>query len=243
VWLAGDAVHLFTPTGGFGMNTGIDDADNLAWKLAAVVQGWGGARLLATYESERQPVAVRNTTAARRLTVNIGETAVDPQIEQDSPQGTAARLKAGTMLAGFGEQFASLGVQLGARYDGSPIVASDGAPPADSFENYRPTGVPGGRAPHIWLDGERGTGHSLYDRLGAGFTLLRLGGKAADTAGMAAAAARRGIPLGVLDVESAAARELYQRDLVLIRPDQYVAWRGNRPPEDADRLLAQMVGV
>jgi len=147
------------------------------------------------------------------------------------------------MLAGFGEQFASLGVQLGARYDGSPIVAGEGAPPADSFENYTPTGVPGGRAPHIWLDGRRETGDSLYDRLGAGFTLLRLGGKTADTAGIAAAAARRAIPLGVLDVESAAARELYQRDLVLIRPDQYVAWRGNRPPEDADRLLAQMVGV
>ena len=243
VWLAGDAVHLFTPTGGFGMNTGIDDADNLAWKLAAMVQGWGGARLLATYESERQPVAVRNTHAARQLTVNIGETAVDPQIEEDSTQGAAARLKAGAMLAGFGEQFASLGVQLGARYDGSPIVAGEGAPPADSFENYTPTGIPGGRAPHLWLDGGRGTGHSLYDRLGAGFTLLRLGGKTADTAGIAAAAARRAIPLGVLDVESAAARELYQRDLVLIRPDQYVAWRGNRPPEDADRLLAQMVGV
>ena len=84
VWLAGDAVHLFTPTGGFGMNTGIDDADNLAWKLAAMVQGWGGARLLASYESERQPIALRNTHAARQLTVNIGETAVDPQIEEDS---------------------------------------------------------------------------------------------------------------------------------------------------------------
>ncbi len=84
-------MHLFTPTGGFGMNTGIDDAANLAWKLAAMVQGWGGARLLATYESERQPIALRNTHAARQLTVNIGETAVDPQIEEDSPQGAAAR--------------------------------------------------------------------------------------------------------------------------------------------------------
>ena len=128
--------------------------------------------------------------------MNIGETAVDPQIEQDSPQGAAARLKAGAMLAGFGEQFASLGVQLGARYDGSPIVAGDGAPPADSFENYTPTGVPGGRAPHIWLDGGRGTGNSLYDRLGTGFTLLRLGAHAADGSGdRSRSGARARVPL------------------------------------------------
>ena len=177
-----------------------------------MVQGWGGARLLATYESERQPIALRNTHAARQLTVNIGETAVDPQIEEDSAQGAAARLKAGAMLAGFGEQFASLGVQLGARYDGSPIVAGDGAPPADSFESYTPSGVPGGRAPHIWLDGGRGQGDSLYDRLGTGFTLLRIGASAPDGAAIVAAAARRRVPLTVLDIESAAgARTLSAR--------------------------------
>ena len=119
VFLAGDAVHLFTPTGGFGMNTGIDDASNLAWKLAATLQGWGGGELLASYEIERLPIALRNTEAARKLTANIGETDVDPAIEQDTPAGEAARRAAGAMLASFGEQFASIGVQLGARYDGS----------------------------------------------------------------------------------------------------------------------------
>ena len=183
VLLAGDAVHLFTPTGGFGMNTGIDDADNLAWKLAAMVQGWGGARLLAAMRASAMPIALRNTHAARQLTANIGETAVAPQIEEDaSGEGAAAR-QAGAMLAGFGEQFASLGVQLGARYDGSPIVAGDGAPPADSFDSYTPSGVPGGRAPHVWLDGGRGQGNSLYDRLGTGFTLLRVGAPCAGRSG------------------------------------------------------------
>jgi len=92
VLLAGDAVHLFTPTGGFGMNTGIDDASNLAWKLAAVLQGWGGDELLSSYETECMPVALRNTEAARQLTANIGETDVDPAIEQSTPAGEAARL-------------------------------------------------------------------------------------------------------------------------------------------------------
>jgi 2-polyprenyl-6-methoxyphenol hydroxylase-like FAD-dependent oxidoreductase len=242
VFLAGDAIHLFTPTGGFGMNTGIDDAANLAWKLAAATQGWGGRGLPESYEIERMPIALRNTEAARRLTENIGETDIDPAIEQDTPAGAAARRAAGAMLGGFGEQFASLGVQLGARYDGSPIIAADGAPPLDDLVAYVPTSVPGGRAPHLWLGDERTYGGSLYDRLGNGFTLLRLGSRPPDVSTMATAAARRKIPLVVLDVAAMEARDLYGCDLALIRPDQYVAWRGNRPPADADRVLAQMVG-
>jgi 2-polyprenyl-6-methoxyphenol hydroxylase-like FAD-dependent oxidoreductase len=242
VLLAGDAVHLFTPTGGFGMNTGVDDASNLAWKLAAMVQGWGGARLLESYEIERKPIAVRNTDAARQLTVNIGGTNIDPDIEQDSPAGTVARRAAGAMLATFGEQFASIGVQLGARYDGSPLVAGDATPPADSFVTYEPSSVPGGRAPHVWLDEKRTFGSSLFDRLGTGFTLLRLGADPPDATAMAAAAMRRNIPLKVLDVDRSDARDLYQCDLILVRPDQYIAWRGNRTASDPDRLFAQLVG-
>jgi 2-polyprenyl-6-methoxyphenol hydroxylase-like FAD-dependent oxidoreductase len=243
VWLAGDAVHLFTPTGGFGMNTGIDDAANLAWKLAAMVQGWGGPGLLASYEIERRPVALRNTTAARELTVNIGETEVGPAIEEPTPAGEAARGKAGAMLAGFGEQFASLGVQLGARYDGSPIIVADGSPPADDFIVYRPSSVPGGRAPHVWLDEARGPGSSLFDRFGGGFTLLRLGSRPPDATPMVKAAAAAQVPLTLLDVADAAARDLYGCDLVLVRPDQHVAWRGNRLAADPARLFAQVTGA
>jgi hypothetical protein len=243
VWLAGDAVHLFTPTGGFGMNTGIDDAANLAWKLAAVIRGWGGPNLLDSYEIERKPIAVRNTGAARQLTVNIGETNVDLAIEENSAAGEAARRAAGEMLAGFGEQFASLGVQLGARYDGSPIIAEGGAPPADDFTNYEPSSVPGGRAPHIWLDETRGAGSSLFDRLGDGFTLLKLGGKATRVTSLVHAAAAAGVPLKLLDIENADARDLYGCDLALIRPDQHVGWRGNVEPADAERLVAHVVGA
>jgi 2-polyprenyl-6-methoxyphenol hydroxylase-like FAD-dependent oxidoreductase len=242
VFLAGDAVHLFTPTGGFGMNTGIDDASNLAWKLAAMVQGWGRGGLLATYEIERMPIAVRNTDAARKLTANIGETDVNPEIERDTAAGEAARRAAGAMLANFSEQFGSIGVQLGVRYDGSSVIIFDGGAPADNLVKYTPTSVPGGRAPHIWLDEKRTYGNSLYDRLGTSFTLLRLGPHPPDTSRMMTAAARQSIPLKVLDVPDIDARDLYERDLVIIRPDQHVAWRGN-VSADPDRLFAQVIGA
>ena len=243
VLLAGDAVHLFTPTGGFGMNTGVDDAANLSWKLAAMIQGWGRLHLIDSYEVERKPVAVRNTIAARELAKRIASIPISPVMEEASADGQAARDKAGAHLATFGEAFASIGVQLGARYDGSPIIAGDGPPPADDFIRYAPSGVPGGRAPHAWLDAGRGRGSSLYDRLGAGFTLLRLGGKAADAAALEDAARASGIPLTVLDIADDATRELYGRDLVLVRPDQHVAWRGNRAPDDPRGLWGKLVGA
>jgi 2-polyprenyl-6-methoxyphenol hydroxylase-like FAD-dependent oxidoreductase len=242
VLLAGDAVHLFTPTGGFGMNTGIDDVANLSWKLAAMVQGWGGVRLLDSYEAERRPIAIRNTDAARALAKNVGDVPLPAEMEEQGPIGEAARRRVGAFLSTFGEEFASIGVQLGARYDGSPIVASNGAPPRDSLTDYIPSSVPGGRAPHLWMNSGRGTGDSLFDRLGVGFTLLRLGAKAPDASSLVAAARMRGVPLKVLDVSDSEARALYGCDLCLIRPDQHVAWRGNRAPPDAEKLIRQVVG-
>jgi 2-polyprenyl-6-methoxyphenol hydroxylase-like FAD-dependent oxidoreductase len=242
VLLAGDAVHLFTPTGGFGMNTGIDDTANLSWKLAAMVQGWGGAGLLDSYEIERRPVAIRNTNAARALARNVGDVPLPAEMEEPSAAGEAARRRVGAFLSTFGEEFASIGVQLGARYDGSPIVVADGAPPNDNLIEYVPSSVPGGRAPHLWMDRSRGAGDSLFDRVGIGFTLLRLGPHAPDAASFASAARRRGVPLTVLDVSDAEARDLYGCDLCLIRPDQHVAWRGNRAPDDAGPVIARVTG-
>jgi len=134
-------------------------------------------------------------------------------------------------------------VQLGARYDGSPIIAEDGTPPRDAHDTYTPSGVPGGRAPHYWPGTGRGYGDSLFDQFGVGFTLLRLGGKAADTSSIEAAARQRGVPLKVLDLPQDDARDLYGRDLALIRPDQYVAWRGDAPPSDPDRMFARLTGA
>ena len=241
--LAGDAAHLFTPTGGFGMNTGMDDASNLSWKLAALVRGWGGASLLQSYEIERKPIGYRNTTAARELNKQLASMPPVDAIDEDSPVGEAQRRVVSAHLATMSEEYASIGVQLGARYDGSPIVAGNGAAPADDYVLYTPSSVPGGRAPHCWLGDGRGYGDSLFDHLGLGFTVLRLGGKAPDAGAFEAAAQKRGVPLKVLDVPHPDARDLYGCDLALIRPDQYVAWRGNAPPLDAERLIAQVTGA
>ena len=169
--LAGDAAHLFTPTGGFGMSTGIDDTSNLGWKLAALVQGWGGPELLESYEIERKPIGHRNTGAARFIARNWHAPDATPGIELDGPEGEAARREA--INSSYirnnhflrDEEVDAVGVQLGARYDGSPLVVPDGDPPPENFDEYIPSGVPGGRAPHLWLDARHGYGSSLFDRL------------------------------------------------------------------------------
>ena len=240
VFLAGDAVHLFTPTGGLGYNTAIEDAVNLGWKLAAVLQGWGGARLLDSYEAERLPAAERNTGHARYYANSIGNFTAAPEIEDDTPAGKVARAEAGIYLnRHVREEFNIPGITFGARYDTSPIIAGDGtAPPPDRANDYIPSAVPGGRAPHAWLS----DGRSLYDTLGFEFSLLRLGKSAPDAAPFIAAAKKRGMKLTIVDRSEPELRALYEADLALIRPDQIVAWRGNRIPEDVDKLLACVSG-
>lgn len=239
IFLAGDSVHLFTPSGGFGFNTGIDDAANLAWKLAAVHHGWGGPGLLDSYEVERQPIGVRNTTESGKLAEQIAELKIPPHIEEDSPEGEAERAEFAKEVDTFREEFASLGIQLGARYDGSPIIVSDGTtPPPDDPKAYVPSATPGGRAPHYWI-GEK---ESLFDRFGPGFTLLRMGEDPPPVEGFEQAAADRGIPLTTVDVSEPGLLALYERPLALIRPDQHVAWRGDAEPDDAGRILDVVTG-
>ncbi|QMU71558.1 FAD-dependent monooxygenase [Streptacidiphilus sp. P02-A3a] len=246
VFLTSDADPAPADDGGLGMNTGIDDAANLAWKLAAVLRGWGGPGLLASYGGERRPIALRNAAAARELGAGPGAVARPAALEADTAEGRAARADLGALLRSHGERsLSSVGVQLGVRYDASPIVAGDpqAEPPGDSWGSYTPSSLPGGRAPHLWLDDWHGQGSSLFDRLGPGYTLLRLGPEPPSGKPLQAAAQARGLPLRVLDVEGEPARELYQRDLVLIRPDQHVAWRGNQLPTDPGDLVARVSGA
>ena len=239
VLMAGDSIHLFTPTGGFGMNTGVDDTANLGWKLAAVVQGWAPPALLDTYEVERRPIGIRNTSMSHQFASAVANLEIPPELEDDNSAGEAARARIGAYLATFTEEFRSLGIQLGARYDTSPLIAGDDeTPPADSPFEYAPSAVPGGRAPHRWLD----DGRALFDAFGAGFTLLRLAETAPDGTELASAAADCGMPLHVATVNDDAVRDIYQRDLVLIRPDQHIAWRGNNEPADAAGLIARVIG-
>ena len=239
IFLAGDSVHLFTPSGGFGFNTGMDDAANLAWKLAAVVQGWGGAKLLDTYEAERQPIGVRNTNESGKLAEQIATLEIPPHIEEDNDQGAAERAAFAEEVEKFREEFASLGIQLGARYDGSPIVVGDGtSPPPDDPKSYTPSATPGGRAPHYWIGGKK----SLFDTFGPGFTLLRMGADAPPADAFEAAARERGIPFTTVEIAEPGIRGLYEAPLALIRPDQHVAWRGSAVPDDPGAILDVVTG-
>ena len=234
VFLGGDAVHLFTPTGGLGYNTAVEDAVNLGWKLAAVLKGWGSPALLDTYETERQAIAKRNTMYARGFADSMGMFVAPPELEDAGPAGDAARKSTGDYFNHHARfEFNIPGITFGGRYDGSPIVVSDGtAPPPDAVNSYQPSGCPGGRAPHLWL----GDGRSLYDALGFEFTLLQLGDTPVDAAPFRAAAEAQRVPLSLVKIEGAEARDLYGADLALIRPDQIVAWRGNSAAGAADVL-------
>ncbi len=222
-FMGGDAVHLFTPTGGMGYNTAIEDAVNIGWKFAAVLKGQAPPALLASYEPERRPVAVRNTANARRFADSIGLYRASPALETDSRAGAAARRRAAEYLGTHARaEFNIPGFTLGARYDGSPVIVEDGTPPPpDAPTTYVPTGKPGGRAPHVWLP----DGRSLYDTFGFEWTLLRLGPAPAPAAPYIAAAAALNLDLKVVDCDDEEAYDLYESDLALIRPDQVVAWR------------------
>lgn len=241
VFLVGDAAHLFTPTGGQGYNTTVDDAANLGWKLAAACQGWGGPGLLASYEAERKPIGHRNTGFARAMADSIGRIPVAEDIEADTPQGAQARAAIGPLLVRHcNTEFDIPGIHFGVFYGSSAIVQGDGTPPpVDDWHLYTPNATPGARAPHLWID----EGVSIFDRFGRDFSLLRLGASAAaDANAFADAAARRGMPLAVVNAPSSEARDLYGRDWILIRPDHHIAWRGDALPADAGALLGQVTG-
>jgi 2-polyprenyl-6-methoxyphenol hydroxylase-like FAD-dependent oxidoreductase len=239
VLMAGDAVHLFTPTGGFGMNTGVDDAANLGWKLAGVVHGWAPPALMDTYEAERRPIGIRNTSMSHQFASAVAGLEIPPDLETETPSGEAERARIGAHLATFTEEFRSLGIQLGARYDDSNLIVSDGTTaPEDSPFEYVPSAVPGGRAPHIWL----AANEALFDRFGAHFTLLRLSETPPDAGALIDAAKARNIPHDVVEIAETQVRDVYGADLVLLRPDHHIAWRGNEMPDDPDQLWAQVTG-
>ncbi|NKQ69770.1 hypothetical protein C3Y89_05135 [Rhizobium sp. UPM1132] len=239
IFLGGDAVHLFTPAGGLGYNTAVDDAVNLGWKLASVVKGNAPSFLLDTYELERRPVAVRNTGFARAFAESIGNYVPKPDIEADSDLGSDLRREAGAYLEAHGRsEFNIPGVTFGARYDHSPIILAEGEGQApDLPEVYVPNAAPGGRAPHIWLSSQT----SLFDRFGFEWTLLRLRPSSSPGTEFVAAARMAGMDLTVIDIEEDQLWAIYREPLVLIRPDQVIAWRGD-DGRDAVHIIETVVG-
>ena len=235
VFLAGDACHLFVPTGGFGMNTGIGDAADLAWKIEAMLAGWGGPSLLASYDRERRPIGVQNTLEAADNYAKSRELQTElAAIEDDGPAGEAARAAVAATLPPKIKHFAPIGVHLGYRYEGSPVVVADGTPePPRESANYTPTARPGHRAPHVWLE----PGRSILDLFGDGFVLLILGRNESEAGALATAAARRGLPLRIERIDDRRAAALYGRRLVLVRPDGHVGWRGDSIGDDAAAIV------
>jgi 2-polyprenyl-6-methoxyphenol hydroxylase-like FAD-dependent oxidoreductase len=241
VFLAGDAVHLVIPTGGLGMNTGVGDAIDLSWKLAATIQGWGGSRLLDSYEIERRQVGDRNVGASRYASVGRRKwrSLYRPHIRDATPEGQATREHL-ARVANVEQRKTNemIGAELGYRYVGSPVIWDEPGGPEHLFRDYVPTTWPGARLPHVWLADRT----PIQDRIGDGYTLLRLGRTKAEASGLERAMRDCGAPFEIVTVTDEVARDIYGYDLILVRPDLHVAWRGNTLPDDARALAALVTG-
>ncbi len=243
VLLAGDAVHLVIPTGGLGMNSGVGDAVDLAWKLAATLQGWGGPNLLASYETERRQIGdpQRRSLAAglaRPARLAFGHGGRRCTTRRRKAQAARAKL---VRIAEVEQRKSNemIGAELGYRYRrlADHLRGAGRGPAGTTSCDYVPTTWPGARLPHVWLD----DGRAMQDLLGDGYTLLRLGRSQANADALDQAFASHGAPFAVLDIADERPREIYGHDLLLVRPDLHVVWRGNTLPEPV-RLAAVATG-
>jgi 2-polyprenyl-6-methoxyphenol hydroxylase-like FAD-dependent oxidoreductase len=244
VFVAGDAAHLNWPTGGFGMNTGVGDAVDIGWKLAAVLQGWGGARLLDSYTAERKPIAMINVNEAAEMRASYDtQTPFSPRIGEASDEGKQLREKArAAIMRTRAKEFQhdSAGIELGYRYENSPICVADGTPaPELDHGLYVPSTWPGVRAPHVRLE----DGRSTLDLFGKSFTLLNLSNTSKIANTLADAAKKVGLPLEVVELNETKVRETYERDFVLVRPDGHVAWRGDALPLTGFEFIDKVRGA
>jgi 2-polyprenyl-6-methoxyphenol hydroxylase-like FAD-dependent oxidoreductase len=229
VFICGDAAHLWIPHAGYGMNAGVADAADLSWLLAAVLNGWAEPAMLDAYQAERQPITDQVSRFAFNMSQQVSQQRreISSDIERQDEVGEATRATIGKEAFDlYVQQQCCGGLNFGYFYKGSPIIAYDDEPhPAYTMHEFTSSTVPGCRVPHLWLSDR----HSLYDALGPGYTLIRLD-PAVHISGLVEAAARRRVPLTVLDIDAPDARNLYARKLVFVRPDQHVAWRGDEQP-------------
>ena len=241
VFLAGDAAHLFAPTGGVGMNTGIADACDLSWKINAVLTGWGGEELLDSYQTERRPVAWRNSqrSMTNSDTIDFVMSQVPEEIEEETPKGQQSRKLLKKNIRWMARQFNSAGAHLGHRYFTSPIVIPDGTPePPDDLSRVIQSTWPGSRAPHAWLN----NGSSTLDWFGEGFVLFFAPKKEKAAKQIELVFIEHAIPIFLRTSDISDIQRLYDLPLVLIRPDGHVAWRGNVPPKNITNLALQVSG-
>ena len=241
IFLAGDAAHLFAPTGGVGMNTGIADAFDLSWKLDAVLSGWGGDGLLASYQEERRQVAWRNSQRSmlNSDTIDFVMAQVPDEIEDDTDEGLKKRRGLRNNIRWMARQFNSAGAHLGHRYAGSSIVATDGSlEPPDDLSTVQQSTWPGARAPHAWLD----DGTSTLDWFGGKFMVIYIATVGAHAHDLVEVFEDNSIPVGKCCIENPGIAAIYERPLVIVRPDGHVAWRGHCLPDDPNSLIRQISG-
>ncbi|RTE70052.1 hypothetical protein BHE90_015556 [Fusarium euwallaceae] len=247
VFLAGDAAHQNIPTGGYGMNTGIGDAFDIGWKLAAVVNGYGGQGLLKSYEQERQPVAAQIVErAASHMSVHL--TAVEllggdvSEVNKTSERGTQLKEALRDHYRNLDGENTDLGIEMGYRYV-SRVCIPDGSEPEPKWDphSYLPTTWPGSRAPHVFLN----DGKSIFDRLGPDFSLVEFKDQDIGSDLIAKAAKGLGVPVTCVTLTGEAnAAKIWERRLVLVRPDGHIAWRGDgvKDLREAGRILETAVG-
>ncbi|XVQ09554.1 FAD-dependent monooxygenase [Spirillospora sp. CA-255316] len=237
VFIAGDAAHLVIPTGGLGMNSGVGDAVDLAWKLAGTLQGWGGSGLLDSYEPERRKVGARNVRASRWAAEGLGlwRAVVRPGVDADTAEGERLRMEIGGVAKVMQRRVHDMiGVELGYSYTGSELIAHEPDNITDwDTTTYTPHTKPGVRLPHVWLK----DGRAVQDVLGSGYTLLDLTGRG-DAAGLVREFARVGAPLDVVSSDEPNARAVYETSVLLLRPDLHVFWRGEQFPVEQENLAA-----
>jgi 2-polyprenyl-6-methoxyphenol hydroxylase-like FAD-dependent oxidoreductase len=228
-FIAGDAAHLVIPTGGLGMNTGVGDATDLAWKLAATLAGWGGPALLDSYETERRQIGLRNVRASGSAMSGRNTWRAAASLDEMAARFDAEQRKVTEIL----------GIEAGYRYVESPIVCEEAGEGPDPDNNaYVPTTWPGFRLPHVWLE----DGTPIHDRLGAGYTLLEVGRGTQNSSAFIDAFAAAGAPLDVQHIASPVAREIYGAEMILVRPDLHVVWRGAAMPADPGAITAIATG-
>ncbi len=240
VFLVGDACHLHSPFGGHGMNQGVGDAVDLGWKLSAALQGWCSDGLLESYTTERRQAHQAIVGSATENVGALSERFADPDLRQGGAVGAAARERIAEEIERLkAPEFRSMGLTLGVHYTDSPAIAVEAGPDSPlEVTRYVPSARPGHLAPHAWIDEST----SLYDLFSAGFTLLRLGDQQAGAeAALADAAREKEIPLEIVAPGLTDLGQLYEANYALIRPDQYVAWRGHALPAPG-ALLAVMTG-
>jgi 2-polyprenyl-6-methoxyphenol hydroxylase-like FAD-dependent oxidoreductase len=243
VFLAGDAAHLLIPAGAFGMNLGIGDAVDLGWKIAATLAGWAGLGLLDSYEQERRAIALQTISSSSQLRREDDQLERLEQLEANTDEGQRLRQQLGQSIqaSGRGQEFRTRtpGLVLGYSYENSPICESDGTPlPAFDPNSYSPSARPGARAPHLWLSESQST----LDLFGQGFTLLKLD-RLADSTGLEKAAQDCHLPIQVFTFDRVDLRKVYEKCLVLVRPDGHVAWRGDEVPKFPHNLLDKIRGA